>query len=217
MTMKSIRIFVLALFCAALCFLLLSCKSTDDSAPSSEIMPLDSRQATILYEVTALDEHSSRRSAESDAIWNKKEFIKLSKDTLEQINAILYRDYLVSEEAEIGEYKTFWVEAEHGERLSSNYTFVKGNPLFITAMDTTKIPLDDSLCEKLATIARRTIYGFECIYVDEGRVTYVFGAGTWKYIYTFDGKPPKYYSKKGDRNSLFPREESLGGNWYVVD
>ena len=217
-----IHFFVLAVVCVMLSFLLLSCKNSDKPEPSTESARFNSSETILLEVVTAISTRISRNYNDNDIIRHQKDFIEFSRDTLERINEILYADYLVSEESKTGEKKDYFFTSEDGfivdlEYLFSNESKIKSASLFFTNLDGTKIFLGNDLTEKFVKIIKRVIYGYNFAFVAEGRVTYIFGTGTWKYIYTVDGKPPTYYVREGDRNRLFPSEESLGGNWYFVD
>ena len=221
MKKAQIRFVVLTVVFVALSFLLLSCKITEKLESSTETVESNSSK-TILYEATAFGTYVSRNNNENVDIRHQKDFIELSRDTLERINEILYADYGASEEAKKGVHKTYVLNSEDGFIANRSYILDKEAkaeaypPLFFGSVDETKVYLGDELTEKLVAIVKRVSYDFECIYAAKDRITYVFGGGAWRFICTLNGKPPTYYSEEGDRNRLFPREESLGGNWYYV-
>jgi hypothetical protein len=78
------------------------------------------------------------------------------------------------------------------------------------------ISLSAEQIELLDIALKTSSFSLDGIYVTKDRVDYCFGQAKEQYMYTFNGEPPKYYFKEGDRSKLFPRERHLGGNWYYL-
>ncbi len=71
--------------------------------------------------------------------------------------------------------------------------------------------LDDSELYSLNQIADAFYMSFDYIEITENRISYK-GEGNQMYVYSMDGKKPKYFHYKGD-NIRFS-VENLGDNWY---
>ncbi len=213
-----VRCFVLTAFCAILPSLFFSCADIEKLTLPTDTASSNTDEGTSSRPFSSED---SLASDESDAIRDQFDLFEFSKATFESVNDAIYADYLVSEECKTGEKKVYFFESEDGFLVDRRYLLEHAKndtrvPLFIATMDGKRILLGKELTERFTTVVKRTGYGFNCIFAAKDRVHYIFGSGHWLYIYTFDGKRPKYYFKEGDRNAFFPREESLGGNWYFV-
>jgi hypothetical protein len=183
---------VLVIFSLLLC----SCAETDDVKETASAKLLDGTEATL-----TLSGNSGPQSEGADSvIWDKRGFFEIGKTTFESVNNVLYADYLATDEGKTGAKKSYFFTVKDGLYDFSNRV----------------IPLANDQISELEAIINRSGYVFDNINISEGRISYIFGLGLRQYIYTFDGKPPAYYFKEGDRNPLYPREEHFGGNWYYV-
>lgn len=71
--------------------------------------------------------------------------------------------------------------------------------------------LDDSQLYSLNQIVDAFFMSFDYIEITENRISYK-GEGNQMYVYSKDGKKPKYFHCKGDNISF--SVEDLGDNWY---
>jgi len=76
--------------------------------------------------------------------------------------------------------------------------------------------LNASLTQKnsVKTLADFSRLAFNCVYVSEDRIDYVFGEGSRMIIYSIDGSRPKYYFSKDDGVNF--STNALDENWFHV-
>lgn len=191
-----------------LSFLLFSCGKTEASTLTSETS-FDKSGNSVASDISTQN---------SIKVWGKKEYFGISKNVFEGINGIVYADYLTTEEGKVGATGVYGLETKDGLIVDHASVADGKGLLFLNYlneyMNGPKIALDAEQTEGLVMVIKRSGYVFDAIYVAKGRIAYSFGLGARQYIYTYDGKPPTYYSNES-REEYF-HVESLGGNWYFA-
>ena len=75
------------------------------------------------------------------------------------------------------------------------------------------ICLTEDIKESLNNVKQTFYYGFSMISITENRISYG-GEGYEMFVYSLDGKKPKYFWHN-DRNNSF-KIYSLGDDWYLL-
>lgn len=138
------------------------------------------------------------------------------------INCLLRRTKKNTEVREIfKEHKSSFTEINNlmieflNDGQEGIYGIVKDDERFIVSLyhNGKDITLSDSQLKAINDIKKLYTTNFSTIYVSDDRIAYG-GLGREMYVYTFDGKKPKYYYSKDGEDSF--KTYRLSDNWYLL-